>query len=151
MVNWLICKNYLQLPKNTLDLIEDSAQSHGAYNHKFNNNLSIASAYSFYPGKNRCRGDGGALQQIIKVFEKIKLLRNVGSKQKYEHEIIGCNLDPTSTWYCIELKIKNLHEWNRQRNEIADIYLNELKDNKNIILPKEKEITITYGTYLSLE
>ena len=50
------------IAKYSLYLIEDSAQSHGAYNHKFNNNLSIASAYSFYPGKNLgAWGDGGAV------------------------------------------------------------------------------------------
>ena len=127
--------------KYSLYLIEDSAQSHGAYNHKFNNNLSIASAYSFYPGKNLgAWGDGGAVTtNNKKVFEKIKLLRNVGSKQKYEHEIIGYNSRPQPLLgIVLNEKLKNLHEWNRQRNEIADIYLNELKDNKNIVLPKRK-------------
>ena len=48
--------------KYSIYLIEDSAQSHGATNSKLNKNLSIASAYSFYPGKNLGGwGDGGAV------------------------------------------------------------------------------------------
>ena len=57
------------------------------------------------------------LQQIIKSFEKIKLLRNVGSKQKYEHEIIGYNSRPQPLLgIVLNEKLKNLHEWNRIMN-----------------------------------
>ena len=48
--------------KYKLYLIQDSAQSHGAAAGYDHNKLSIASAYSFYPGKNLgAWGDAGAV------------------------------------------------------------------------------------------
>ena len=49
--------------KNNLYFIEDSAQAHGAtQNGKSPGNYSIASTYSFYPGKNLgAWGDGGCI------------------------------------------------------------------------------------------
>ena len=60
--------------QNSLYLIEDSAQSHGARNSKFSNNYSIGAAYSFYPGKNLgAWGDGGAVTTDNKKhYEKMK-------------------------------------------------------------------------------
>ena len=53
--------------KKNIYLIQDSAQSHGASAGYDHNKLSIASAYSFYPGKNLgAWGDAGAWQQITK-------------------------------------------------------------------------------------
>ena len=58
--------------QNSLYLIEDSAQSHGAFNDSFSKNYSVASAYSFYPGKNLgAWGDGGAVTtNNKKLYEK---------------------------------------------------------------------------------
>lgn len=122
-----------------LHLIEDSAQSHGAENLSNNKNNSIASAYSFYPGKNLgAWGDGGAITTNNSLlYKKLLLLRNVGSRKKYNHQIIGFNsrLQPIQGLVLNE-KLKNLKLWNQQRNDIANLYLNNLKDEKNIILPK---------------
>ena len=124
---------------NSLKLIEDSAQSHGALNDSFSNNYSVAAAYSFYPGKNLgAWGDGGAVTtNNKKLYEKILMLRNWGSIKKYYHEEKGFNsrLQPLQGVVLSE-KVKKLSSWNKQRNVIAKKYIEALDGNKNIVLPK---------------
>ncbi len=128
--------------KHSLYLIEDSAQSHGASNNKFSNNLSIAAAYSFYPGKNLgAWGDGGAVTtNNKKLYEKILLLRNWGSVKKYHHKELGFNsrLQPLQGVVLSE-KIKKLKYWNMLRNDIAELYLSELDSIDSLTLPRVKE------------
>jgi dTDP-4-amino-4,6-dideoxygalactose transaminase len=125
--------------KNSLYLIEDSAQSHGASNQVFANNYSVAAAYSFYPGKNLgAWGDGGCVTtNNKKLFDKIVLLRNWGSVKKYYHTEKGFNsrLQPLQGVVLSE-KIKKLGSWNKQRNKIAQKYLELLSDRDSIVLPK---------------
>ena len=124
---------------NSLKLIEDSAQSHGASNASFSNNYSVAAAYSFYPGKNLgAWGDGGAVTtNNKKLYEKIVLLRNWGSVKKYYHSEKGFNsrLQPLQGVVLSE-KIKKLDFWNKQRNIIAHKYLESLSEIDSIVLPK---------------
>ena len=128
--------------KHSLYLIEDSAQSHGATNNTFSNNLSTAAAYSFYPGKNLgAWGDGGAVTtNNRKLYEKILLLRNWGSVKKYHHEELGFNsrLQPLQGVVLSE-KIKNLGYWNMLRNDIAELYFSELESIDSINLPMIKQ------------
>lgn len=128
--------------KHSLYLIEDSAQSHGAINNTFSNNLSTAAAYSFYPGKNLgAWGDGGAVTtNNKKLYEKILLLRNWGSVKKYHHEELGFNsrLQPLQGVVLSE-KIKNLEYWNMLRNDIAELYFSELESIDSINLPMVKQ------------
>jgi len=125
--------------KYSLYLIEDSAQSHGASNKFFNNDYSVAAAYSFYPGKNLgAWGDGGCVTtNNKKIYEKILLLRNWGSVKKYYHEKKGFNsrLQPLQGVVLSE-KIKFLGSWNKQRNKIAQIYFELLAENYSLVLPK---------------
>tara|TARA_B100001173_G_scaffold261223_1_gene234688 strand:- start:361 stop:1458 length:1098 start_codon:yes stop_codon:yes gene_type:complete len=127
--------------QNSLYLIEDSAQSHGAKNQSYTNNQSIAAAYSFYPGKNLgAWGDGGAVTtNNKKLYEKILLLRNWGSVKKYYHDELGFNsrLQPLQGVVLSE-KIKKLEYWNRLRNNIAEMYFKELEDITTLNLPKVK-------------
>ena len=125
--------------QNSLYLIEDSAQSHGALNQSFSNNYSVAAAYSFYPRKNLgAWGDGGCVTtNNKKLFEKILLMRNWGSVKKYHHEEKGFNsrLQPLQGVVLSE-KIKKLESWNKQRNEIAHKYFEILSENESLVLPK---------------
>ena len=125
--------------KHSLYLIEDSAQSHGASNEYFSKNYSVASAYSFYPGKNLgAWGDGGCVTtNNKKLFEKIVLLRNWGTKKKYYHKEKGFNsrLQAIQGVVLTE-KIKKLESWNKQRNKIAKTYLEAFSEIESIVLPK---------------
>jgi dTDP-4-amino-4,6-dideoxygalactose transaminase len=127
--------------ENGIFLIEDAAQSHGAYDvdNKNVGDYSSAAAYSFYPGKNLgAWGDGGAVTtNNKKLAEKIKALRSYGSEKKYYHKYLGFNsrLQPFQG-YVLSQKLKFLSDWNEDRNEIANIYSDRLSSYKNIILPK---------------
>jgi len=125
--------------KHDLVVIEDAAQAHGAkYKKKRTGSLGHAAGFSFYPGKNLgAFGDGGAVTTSDPVVaEKIKVLRNYGSRKKYENEVKGfnCRLDPLQAAF-LRVKLKHLDEWNNRRTAVASAYLLELKNIDDLILP----------------
>ena len=64
-------------------------------------------------------------------------MRNYGSAQKYEHEIVGFNnrLDECQAGF-LEIKLNYLKLWNQERNNIAKLYMQCLNGVGDIILPK---------------
>ncbi len=124
--------------KYNLKLIEDSAQSHGAYfKDKRSGNLGDASGFSFYPGKNLgALGDGGAVTtNDEELANTIKALGNYGSHKKYENLYKGVNsrLDEIQA-SMLRVKLKYLDNEIEKRREIANYYLQNIK-NSNFILP----------------
>lgn len=114
----------------SLYVIEDNAQAHGArYNNKMTGSWGHINATSFYPGKNLgALGDGGAITtNDIKLAEKVRTLRNYGSRIKYANEIIGYNnrLDELQAAF-LRVKLRKLDEWTLERNSIARRYKSEL-------------------------
>ena len=125
--------------KYGLKVIEDSAQSHGAYyKNKRCGNLGDASGFSFYPGKNLgALGDGGAVTtNDEELAHTVKALGNYGSHKKYENLYKGVNsrLDEIQA-AMLRVKLRHLDKEIEKRREIADSYLQNIK-NENIILPK---------------
>ncbi len=111
---------------NNLKLIEDCAQAHGAkYKNKKAGTFGDFGAFSFYPTKNLgCLGDGGAvLCNDEELNEKIRTLRNYGSKIKYHNEVIGHNsrLDEIQAGF-LSVKLKYLDKINDHKNKLANIY-----------------------------
>lgn len=124
--------------KYNLKVIEDSAQSHGAYfGDKRSGNLGDASGFSFYPGKNLgALGDGGAVTtNDDNLAQVIRALGNYGSHKKYENIYQGVNsrLDEIQA-AMLRIKLRYLEEEINKRREIASYYLENIK-NSNIILP----------------
>ncbi|HJE03290.1 MAG TPA: DegT/DnrJ/EryC1/StrS family aminotransferase [Aliarcobacter thereius] len=124
--------------KHNLKVIEDSAQSHGAYfKDKRSGNLGDASGFSFYPGKNLgALGDGGAVTtKDEELANTIKALGNYGSHKKYENLYKGVNsrLDEIQA-AMLRVKLRYLDNEVEKRRDIANYYLENIK-NKNIILP----------------
>ena len=112
--------------KHGLIVVEDAAQAQGAsYKGRRAGSLGHAAGTSFYPGKNLgALGDGGAvLTNDDVIADKVRRLRNYGSKVKYRHELTGFNsrLDELQSAFLRE-KLKVLDEWNSKRREIASIY-----------------------------
>ncbi len=127
--------------KHNLYLIEDAAQSHGAFdvNSKNVGDYSLAAAFSFYPGKNLgAWGDGGGVTTNNKALaEKIKAIRTYGSEKKYYHKFQGFNsrLQPFQG-YVLSRKLENLDEWNLERNAIANQYNEAFSEINKFVIPK---------------
>ena len=130
--------------KYNLKVIEDSAQSHGAYfGNKKSGNLGDASAFSFYPGKNLgALGDGGAVTtNDTHLADTIRSLSNYGSQKKYENIYKGFNsrLDEMQA-AMLRVKLKYLDIEILKRRETAAYYLEHIQ-NPRIILPTLREIS----------
>jgi dTDP-4-amino-4,6-dideoxygalactose transaminase len=125
--------------KYNLKVIEDAAQAQGAlYKGRKCGNLGHAAGFSFYPGKNLgALGDAGAVvTNDDKLAEKVRSLRNYGSKIKYYNDVKGFNsrLDEMQAAF-LRVKLKHLDEWNARRNSIASVYLSSLADLQDLTLP----------------
>jgi dTDP-4-amino-4,6-dideoxygalactose transaminase len=124
--------------KYGLKVLEDAAQAHGAsYSGKPIGSHSDVIAWSFYPGKNLgALGDAGAITTNDEsIADRIRVLRNYGSKIKYHNEVIGVNsrLDELQA-AILRVKLKFLQSDNDKRSAIAGYYHSELKDS-GLILP----------------
>ncbi len=113
-------------------VIEDAAQAHGArYKNKRAGNLGDAAAFSFYPSKNLgAYGDGGAIVTNDPVLaERIRMLRDLGMRVKYYHEIKGFNhrLD-TMQAAVLRVKLRHIDDWNAARRYVARQYDEGLAD-----------------------
>lgn len=129
--------------KHNLKVIEDAAQAHGArYNGKRVGTLGDAAGFSFYPGKNLgALGDAGAVTtNDAELAERIRMLRNYGSKVKYHNEIKGFNsrLDELQAAFLRE-KLKVLDDWNARRSNIARYYNEHLAGTDGVSLPFVQE------------
>lgn len=129
--------------KYGLKVIEDAAQAHGAsYRGKRVGSLGDAAGFSFYPGKNLgAYGDAGAVvTNDPELANKIRMLGNYGSTEKYHHEIQGVNsrLDELQAAY-LRVKLSKLDEWNLRRAKVAAVYLSELSNILGIALPKHND------------
>ena len=79
---------------NGIAVLDDCAQAHGAlYKGRRVGSLAAVSAWSFYPGKNLgAMGDaGGVTTSDAELNDKIRVLRNYGSRVKYHNEVKGFN------------------------------------------------------------
>lgn len=125
--------------KHGLKLLEDAAQAHGAsLNGQRCGSLGDAAAFSFYPGKNLgALGDGGAvLTNDPAVAQAVRLLRNYGSRTKYQHEVIGVNsrLDELQAAFLRE-RLRSLDADNAHRRTVARAYLEGLSGLPGLSLP----------------
>lgn len=121
-----LCKKY------NLVLIEDCAQSHGAkYKGKFTGTFGDFGAFSFYPTKNLgALGDAGAvITNNDEYADQLRKLRNYGSSKKYYNELVGFNsrLDEIQAAF-LSVKLKYLDKINNHKRKLAQIYLENLKD-----------------------
>jgi dTDP-3-amino-3,4,6-trideoxy-alpha-D-glucose transaminase len=122
-----------------IKVIEDAAQAHGArYKGKRVGGLSAAAAFSFYPTKNLpASGDGGAvLTDDDSVAERVRLLRNYGSRDRYHFEIKGSNsrLDELQA-ALLRVRLRHLDAWNARRAAVADRYITSLAGLPGLVLP----------------
>jgi dTDP-4-amino-4,6-dideoxygalactose transaminase len=115
-----------------LKVVEDCAQSHGAkLGTQMTGTFGDAGCFSFYPTKNLgAIGDAGAVITNDEVLaERLRHLRNYGSKQKYVNRYVGVNsrLDELQA-AMLRVKLKRLDHTTAHKRALAETYLDHLPE-----------------------
>ena len=112
--------------ENSIDLIEDAAQSIGAdINGLTAGSFGKMGCFSFFPTKNLgAYGDGGLVTtNNDQVAKKLLTLRNHGFSKKYHSEILGGNFRLDSIQAAIlRVKLRHLNKWISSRQSNASMY-----------------------------
>jgi dTDP-4-amino-4,6-dideoxygalactose transaminase len=125
--------------RHGLFVLEDAAQSHGARCHgRAAGALGHAAGVSFYPSKNLgALADAGAVTtDDATLADKLRHLRNYGSKVRYQHEYLGLNsrLSELQAAF-LRAKLPHLPAWNARRAALAARYLAALRGVGHLTLP----------------
>jgi dTDP-4-amino-4,6-dideoxygalactose transaminase len=124
--------------RHGLAVIEDAAQAQGARYRGRPVGSGHLVAFSFYPGKNLgALGDAGAIvTDDPELADKMRLLRNYGSREKYVHELRGTNsrLDEIQA-AVLAAKLPYLDDWNERRRAVARRYNEAFADLPGLITP----------------
>lgn len=128
-----LCKKY------NLKLVEDCAQSHGAYfDGQMTGTFGDVGCFSFYPSKNLgAFGDAGAIvtndEQLAREF---RIFRNYGSEKRYYNKVVGANsrLDELQAGL-LRVRLAHMKELTDERCRLANRY-NEKLCNPKIQLPE---------------
>jgi len=126
--------------RHNLRVIEDCAQAFGAlYRSRRVGSIGDFGCFSFFPSKNlACYGDGGmVITRDQDMAQKIRFLRNHGSRVKYHHDLLGYNsrLDEIQA-AILRVKMRRIEEWNEGRRRAADLYRAVIR-RKDVTLPSE--------------
>ena len=135
--------------QHDLLLLEDCAQSHGAYatQERRLGAVGHAAAHSFYPGKNLgAMGDAGAVTtNDAALAETIRALANYGSQRKYVFKYKGINSRMSEMDAALlSVKMKYIDQDNDKRRRLAAYYYDNIS-NPLITLPQR--IPDAYNVY----
>lgn len=122
-----------------LFVLEDAAQSHGALHRgRAAGGLGDAAGVSFYPSKNLgAMADAGAVTtNDAALADKLRHLRNYGSKIRYQNDCLGLNsrLSELQAAF-LRVKLPRLAEWNGRREALAARYAAQLQGVGDLALP----------------
>lgn len=120
-------------------VVDDAAQAHGArYRGRPVGGLADLTCWSFHPAKNLgAYGDGGAVTtNRPELAERIRVLRNYGSPEKYVNVERGSNsrLDEIQAAF-LRVKLDRLGEWNARRADVAQRYLAAFDGLDELVVP----------------
>ncbi len=129
-----------------LPVIEDAAQAIGArYHDQYVGNLSACGCFSFFPSKNLGgAGDGGMITTSDpELADRISVLRDHGSRQKYHYDLLGINSRLDSLQAAILLvKFRHLEAMAQARRRNAERYRQLFRQaglEELIVLPVQPE------------
>lgn len=130
--------------KHGLRLIEDCAQSHGAfYRDRMTGTFGDVGCFSFYPSKNLgAFGDAGAIvTNDSRLAEEARIFRNYGSEKRYYNKVAGANsrLDELQAGL-LNVRLAHMQEITKERRKLAKVYGERLCQ-KEILLPGERADT----------
>jgi dTDP-3-amino-3,4,6-trideoxy-alpha-D-glucose transaminase len=125
--------------KHGLFVLEDAAQSHGARCHgQAAGALGGAAGVSFYPSKNLgALADAGAVTtHDATLADKLRHLRNYGSKVRYHNDYLGLNSRMSELQAAfLRAKLPKLAAWNARRAELACRYFEKLQGVGDLVRP----------------
>lgn len=129
--------------RHGIKVLEDAAQAHGAtYRERRAGALGDAAGFSFYPGKNLgALGDAGAVTTDDSALaDRLRVLRNYGSKVKYHNDVVGYNsrLDELQSAF-LRAKLPLLDSDNARRKQIAEQYTRAFAGHERLLLPQVAE------------
>jgi dTDP-4-amino-4,6-dideoxygalactose transaminase len=115
-----------------LRVIEDASQAHGAmYEGKRVGSLGDIGCFSLYFSKNiGAFGEAGiCTTNDEELAEKMRMIRDHGSRKKYHHELMGvnCRMDEMQA-AVVQIKLPHLDRWNEARRNHARFYSEQLRD-----------------------
>jgi dTDP-4-amino-4,6-dideoxygalactose transaminase len=123
-------------------LLEDAAQAHGArWRGRRVGGFGRLATWSFYPTKNLgCFGDGGAVSGDAELVERVRLLANHGSRERYVHLEVGWNsrLDALQA-AVLNLRLPLLEADNARRRQLAERYRRGLTGLAGLELPAVRD------------
>ena len=139
--------------KYNLYVVQDTAQSIGSeYKGKKTGSLAHVSTFSFHGTKNLTTGEGGALvTNDDEIAEKVIYMREKGTDKQsflvdnkdrgyYEYVTIGNSYVQSNVLGAMGLtQLKKIDWMNAKRAEIAQFYMENLKDIPHLKLPKITE------------
>jgi len=119
-----ICEKY------NLRLVEDCAQSHGAYfGKRMTGTFGDVGCFSFYPSKNLgAFGDAGAIvTNDAELAQAFRIFRNYGSEKRYYNKVVGANsrLDELQAGL-LRVRLKHVQELTDEKVRIASRYSEEI-------------------------
>jgi dTDP-4-amino-4,6-dideoxygalactose transaminase len=112
--------------KHKLLVIEDACQAHGAeYKGVRAGSIGDFGCFSFYPGKNLgAYGEGGLVTTQDAQFNRtVRMLRDWGAEQKYQHVLKGYNYRLEGIQGAVlRVKLRYLERWTEARRAAAARY-----------------------------
>jgi dTDP-4-amino-4,6-dideoxygalactose transaminase len=125
--------------RHGLVVIEDAAQAHGAeYKGRRVGALGDMGCFSFYPGKNlgACGEGGMVVTNNAEYTRAIRMLRDWGAEQKYQHVLKGYNYRMEGIQGAVlRVKLRHLETWTEARRAAARYY-NELLSDSGVPTPE---------------
>jgi dTDP-4-amino-4,6-dideoxygalactose transaminase len=132
--------------KRRIPVVEDAAQAIGSrIGERVAGSIGTFGCFSFFPSKNLGgAGDGGLITtNDAGLAAKLKLLRNHGSKTKYDYVLLGINsrLDALQA-AVLRVKLRYLDQWANGRRKNAEQYKELFRDfgvQGSLALPTEPQ------------
>jgi len=128
--------------KHNLKIIEDACEAVGAtYKNKKVGTFGDCAVFAFYPNKQMTTGEGGIVvtnnSEIAKLCRSMSNQGRASNMQWLTHERLGYNyrMDEMSAALGVE-QLKKIDFILKRRKELADLYVQKLKDVKGVIPPK---------------
>jgi dTDP-4-amino-4,6-dideoxygalactose transaminase len=138
--------------KHGLRVIEDASQAHGAiYQGQRVGSFGDIGCFSLYYSKNLgAYGEAGiCVTNDAQLAESLYILRDHGSRIRYQHEILGINarLDELQA-AVLRVKLSHLDEWNAARQAHALAYTEQLESVVNAVPVVRAWRTHVYYVYV---